>query len=394
MDLIFYDLGMTGGSILSKGELNNRDLRFLIKLAVKNNFSGNLLQNFLTFMILNDENPFSLECEKDRELDEIIKKFALKDCKIFHELFKLNLKRDDLNFNVENNNSLIGGLTKKFASAESPEELFKLIKNFYADNGVGNFAFYRAFRLDAGEDYLNIEPIINVEDVSLKDITGYELQKRELINNTDAFINNRPANNVLLYGDSGTGKSTSIKALLNDYKNSKLKIIEIYKHQFKYLPDLIAKIKTRNYKFIIFIDDLSFEESETEYKFLKAVIEGGLEVHPGNILIYATSNRRHIVREVWSDRNDMEHSGDVHRSDTLEEKLSLASRFGVAINYSSPNRNEYHEIIKNLAAKSLSADRNLDELLKGADAWEIRHGGKSGRAARQYIDYLAGLEVN
>ena len=138
----------------------------------------------------------------------------------------------------------------------------------------------------------------------------------------------------------------------------------------------------------MFIDDLSFEENESEYKYLKAVIEGGIETRPENILIYATSNRRHIIREIWSDRDDMEHNGDIHRSDTVEEKLSLASRFGIALNYSAPDRNMYHEIIKNLALKS-GIEIN-SELFKNADAWEIRHGGKSGRAARQYIDYLLG----
>ena len=394
LNLIFYELDELSISVLNslRGDKDaGVNISHLISTAIQNNFSGNLYQNFLAFIILNNTNPFSLSCERGVMLDDTIKQFAIRDCEVFHELFKLSLDKN-FNFNLNNNNSLIGAISKKFAGAASPEELFNLIKNFYETYGVGSFGFYRAFRLNTHglNNNFMIEPIVNVEDVSLSDITGYEIQKRELRANTDAFIAGRPANNVLLYGDSGTGKSTSIKALLNDYKNSKLKIIEIYKHQFQYLPDLIARIKGRNYKFIIFIDDLSFEESETEYKFLKAVIEGGLEVRPNNILIYATSNRRHIVREVWRDRDDMEHSGDVHRSDTLEEKLSLASRFGVAINYSSPSRNEYHEIIKNLAKKSLGSYKDINELLKGADAWEIRHGGKSGRAARQYIDYLAG----
>ena len=394
LNLIFYELDELSMSVLNSicdeqdGGVN---MSRLINTAIQNNFSGNLYQNFLAFIILNNINPFSLSCERGVELDDTIKQLAMHDCEIFFKLFKISSDKN-FNFNL-NNNSLIGAISKTFAAAASPEELFNLIKNFYETHGVGSFGFYRAFRLNTYGENFTIEPIINVEDVSLSDITGYELQKRELRLNTEAFIAGRPANNVLLYGDSGTGKSTSIKALLNDYKNSKLKIIEIYKHQFKYLPDLIARIKGRNYKFIIFIDDLSFEESETEYKFLKAAIEGGLEVRPNNILIYATSNRRHIVREVWRDRDDMEHSGDIHRSDTLEEKLSLASRFGVAINYSSPSRNEYHEIIKNLAKKSLGGYKDINELLKGADAWEIRHGGKSGRAARQYIDYLAGKSM-
>ncbi len=167
-------------------------------------------------------------------------------------------------------------------------------------------------------------------------------------------------------------------------------MIELYKHQFHSLSALIARIKTRSYRFIIFIDDLSFEEHEIEYKFLKAVIEGGVETRPDNILIYATSNRRHLIRETWNDRSDMEHKGDIHRSDTVEEKLSLASRFGVAINYSAPNRAQYHEIVRSLAARQLAAPIDDAALIAGANRWEIRHGGISGRTAQQYINHLSG----
>ena len=225
----------------------------------------------------------------------------------------------------------------------------------------------------------------------LSDIVGYDAQKAELTANTEAFVSGRPANNVLLYGDGGTGKSTSVKALLNEYADRGLRVIEIYKHQFRDILKLTEMLRDRNYKFVLFIDDLSFEEGEVEYKYLKAVIEGGIETRPDNILIYATSNRRHIVREIWKDRDDMEHNGDIHRSDTVEEKLSLASRFGIAINYSSPDRKMYHEIVRSLAENAGFVVN--DGLLAGADRWEIRHGGKTGRAARQYVDYLLGREV-
>ena len=214
-------------------------------------------------------------------------------------------------------------------------------------------------------------------------------QKKQLLDNTRAFVMGYPANNALLYGDSGTGKSSSIKAVLNEFYDSGLRMIEIYKHQFSMLGAVISHIKNRNYRFIIYIDDLSFEEHEIEYKFLKAVIEGGVETKPDNILIYATSNRRHIIKETWSDRNDMEFSGEVHRSDTMEEKLSLSSRFGVLINYSSPDRNEFFEIVKTLAERD-NIDMDEETLLKEANKWELRHGGLSGRTARQFVNYLAG----
>ena len=196
---------------------------------------------------------------------------------------------------------------------------------------------------------------------------------------------------MLLYGDAGTGKSTSVKALINEYYDQGLRMIEIYKHQFRDLSAVLGQIKNRNYWFIIFIDDLSFEENEVEYKFLKAVIEGGVETRPDNVLIYATSNRRHLIRETWNDRTDMEHNGDIHRSDTVEEKLSLASRFGVAINYNAPTPREYQDIVRALAARQ-GIGMEEKELLARANTWEVRHGGFSGRTAQQFVHYLEGLD--
>ena len=285
------------------------------------------------------------------------------------------------------NNSPICEYSKLLANSKSSEEFYEHITDFYKNYGVGMFALNKAFRLSNNR----ISPVknANIGDVTLNDIVGYDAQKQELRENTEAFISGRPANNVLLYGDGGTGKSTSIKALLNEYSSKGLRIIELYKHQFQEILKLTEVLRKRHYKFIIFIDDLSFEENESDYKYLKAIIEGGIETRPDNMLIYATSNRRHIVREIWKDRDDMEHNGDIHRSDTVEEKLSLSSRFGIAINYSSPTRKNYHDIVKRLAEKS-GLEFDEDKLFAGADRWEIRHGGMTGRAARQYIDYLLG----
>ena len=218
---------------------------------------------------------------------------------------------------------------------------------------------------------------------------GYSEQKEELICNTEAFVRRLPANNVLLYGDSGTGKSTSIRALANMFFDRGLRLVEVYKHQLKDLSDIISKIKNRNYRFIIFMDDLSFEEYEVEYKFLKAAIEGGFETMPENVLIYATSNRRHIVREMWQDRSDMS-AYEVHRSDTLQEKLSLFDRFGIAINFSKPTREEFFEIVLALAARHPEITLSDEEIIREAGVWEIYHGGVSGRSAQQFINYLAG----
>lgn len=218
---------------------------------------------------------------------------------------------------------------------------------------------------------------------------GYEIQKQRLVENTEAFLKGRAANNVLLYGDAGTGKSTSIKAILNRYYADGLRMIEVYKHQFKDLSRIVTEIRNRNYRFIIYMDDLSFEEFETEYKYLKAVIEGGVEPYPENVLIYATSNRRHLIRETWKDRYD-ESKEDMHRNDTVQEKLSLANRFGCQIGYFAPTPKEYEIIVKELARRYPQIQIDEEELLIQAKAWEIRHGGFSGRTAQQFINYLAG----
>ena len=197
----------------------------------------------------------------------------------------------------------------------------------------------------------------------------------------------RKANNCLLYGDAGTGKSSSIKAILNQYYDKGLRMIEVYKHQFQDLNDVIAQIKNRNYKFIIYMDDLSFEEFEIEYKYLKAVIEGGLEKKPDNVLIYATSNRRHLVRETFRDKADRDE--ELHTNDTVQEKLSLVARFGVTIYFGSPDKKMFQNIVKELA-KQNEIEMPEEELLLEANKWELAHGGLSGRTAQQFIDHLLG----
>ena len=178
-----------------------------------------------------------------------------------------------------------------------------------------------------------------------------------------------------------------IKAIANEYYGSGLRIIEVYKHQFQDLNDVIAQIKNRNYKFIIYMDDLSFEEFEIEYKYLKAVIEGGLEKKPENVLIYATSNRRHLIRETFKDKQDRDE--ELHVNDTVQEKLSLVSRFGVSIYFGSPDKKQFQKIVSTLADR-YGVRMSEDELLLKANQWELSHGGLSGRTAQQFIDYLLG----
>ena len=283
----------------------------------------------------------------------------------------------------------VQALSEKLENAADEEEFFAHVTQFYKDYGVGMFGLNKAFRISSRGDDIVFNAINNMDKVMLSDLIGYEIQKKKLVDNTEAFVEGRKANNVLLFGDSGTGKSTSIKAIVNEYYDRGLRMIEIYKHQFKDLSNVIAAIKNRNYRFIIYMDDLSFEEFEIEYKFLKAVIEGGVETKPDNILIYATSNRRHLIKETWNDRDDVEMDNGMHKSDTMEEKLSLVNRFGVTINYSKPSQKEYFGIVTGLARKA-GIKMSDEELCAEANKWELSHGGISGRTAQQFINYLLG----
>lgn len=385
-------------------------LKRLLVVATDYGFNNNLWHNYLTFFLITNENPFSLTCEKVGANDGSVNHFAKNDFKAFKALFDYDFSQIEEVLNIDcfsqiSNYHAIGkkelmynknvsekviALSSRLEAAKDENEFFDIITGFYKDYGVGMFGLNKAFRIKETPDGdIEFVPINNMEKVMLKDLVGYEIQKKKLVKNTEAFVHEKKANNALLFGDSGTGKSTSIKAIVNEYYDQGLRMIEIYKHQFKDLSNVIAKIKNRNYRFIIYMDDLSFEEFEIEYKFLKAVIEGGVETKPDNILIYATSNRRHLIKETWNDRNDMETDNGIHRSDTIEEKLSLVNRFGVTINYSKPNQKEYFHIVTELAHRQ-DIPMSDEDLCKEANKWELSHGGISGRTAQQFINYLAG----
>ena len=398
-----------------KSELIGRiyaQVKRLLDVATLYGFDNNLWHNYLTFLLMTNENSFTLTSERVGASDGSVNHFARADFGIFKRLFDFDFApiEQDLGIDCFTVLSHYQAIPKKaqmyyravseqvralaLAIDAAPDEdaVFTLMTDYYRDHGVGMFGLNRAFRIQLEGDGVAFEAINNIDAVTLDDLIGYEAQKKELRQNTESFVQGRGCNNMLLYGDAGTGKSTSVKAILNEYYDQGLRMIEIYKHQFGLLSKVIAKVKNRNYRFMIFIDDLSFEEHEVEYKFLKAVIEGGVETRPGNVMIVATSNRRHLIQETWKDRNDMEHNGDIHRSDTMEEKLSLAARFGCSICYSNPNRQQYHDIVRGIAARVPGLTMSDEELLAAANRWEIRHGGISGRTAQQFVNYLTGLK--
>ncbi len=380
----------------------------LLDLATVYGFNKNLWHNYLAFLLANTETPYTLVSEKNGASDGSVNAFAKNDLEIFRKLFnydfapleeKLGINCFDILEHFEAmekkeqiyNKSVsekVQELSEQIESAADLEEVYLAVTSFYARYGVGKLGLNKAFRINDDSAGELLIPITNTSEIVLDDLIGYELQKEKLIENTEAFVAGREANNVLLYGDAGTGKSTSVKAILNQYYGSGLRMIEVYKHQFKDLSRVISEIKNRNYRFIIYMDDLSFEDTELEYKYLKAVIEGGLEPKPENVLIYATSNRRHLVRESFKDRADQDE--DLHRNDTVQEKLSLANRFGVQIGYFKPNPKEFRHIVHELAARYPEIQLSEEQLQQQANAWELSHGGMTGRTAQQFISHLAG----
>ena len=393
-----------------------RDVNALVKrilsLATDYGFDENLWQNYLTFYLMMNENPFSITCEKVGASEGSVNALVENDFRIFRALFEYDFSqieealgihcfsqisnykaivKKELMYN-KNVSEKVRALSRALAATSDEKEFFAVLTGFYRDFGVGMFGMNKAFRIEENPmGGINFKAINNMDTVMLDDLIGYEIQKKKLVDNTKAFVSSNKANNVLLFGDSGTGKSTSIKAIVNQFYDDGLRMIEIYKHQFQYLSAVIAEIKNRNYKFIIYMDDLSFEEFEIEYKYLKAVIEGGVETRPDNILIYATSNRRHLIKESWRDRNDVDTANDKHHSDTVEEKLSLVNRFGVTISFSKPSQKEFFEIVIELARRE--GITMSDEWLRAeANKWEISHGGLSGRTARQFVNYCLGMQ--
>lgn len=382
----------------------------ILELCVDHGFEGNLWHDYLTFLLANDENAYSTSCEIVGETGGSINKVALHDSSIFKELFDYDFSAMEAGLGVDcvsmildytgsgTHGSVFNGrirdricaLARSLGQTKDAEEFKASVTQFYKEFGVGKLGLHKAFRVAHDEEGVHIVPITKIAHVQLDELVGYESAKKKLIDNTEAFVKGRRANNCLLFGDAGTGKSSSIKAILNKYYDQGLRMIEVYKHQFQDLNDVIAQIKNRNYKFIIYMDDLSFEEFEIEYKYLKAVIEGGLERKPDNVLIYATSNRRHLIRESFRDKEERDE--ELHTNDTVQEKLSLVARFGVTIYFGKPAKKEFQEIVRQLAKRN-GIEMDEEQLLLEANRWELNHGGMSGRTAQQFIDYLLGMET-
>ncbi|MCR5279121.1 MAG: ATP-binding protein [Lachnospiraceae bacterium] len=383
-------------------------VRKLLDFAGHYGFGGNLWHVYIAHLLVNCENTYSRAEELKGAVDGSVCNAVDYDMAIIKDLFNADLEELASKFGfkepelitsyrtseeeskVYNSRirSRIMELTKRLEEGKTAEAFRESLRDFYREYGVGRFGLHKAFRIEEAGGQSAIVPITNITHVRFDDLVGYESQKQKIRDNTEAFLNGLPANNCLLFGDAGTGKSSCIKAIANEYFDRGLRIIEIYKHQFKDINAVISTIKSRNYRFILYMDDLSFENFETDYKYLKAVIEGGLERKPKNVLIYATSNRRHLVDERFSER---EATDQVHARDNTEEKLSLYERFGVTVYFGGPSKDEFEDIVLNLAErKGLSIPK--ETLLTEANKWQLSHGSRSGRLAEQFVNHLLGID--
>ena len=282
----------------------------------------------------------------------------------------------------------------RFLTSTRWDECLGELKNFHRTYGCGLFARYHAFVWEKSDGQGYIKGIDSPDPITLDELVDYQSERSRVIENTLQFLKGFPSNNVLLYGDRGTGKSSTVKAILNEYHTQGLRMLEVPKAYLTDFPLIIRHLKNRTQKFIIFVDDLVFSDNEENYTSLKAVLEGGLESKTPNILIYATSNRRHLIKEYFSERAGLQssnHDEEVHAGDSMQEKLSLADRFGINVVFSSPDQNKYLKIVNGIAARR-NLDIDQERLHREALQWALWYNGRSARTARQFVDWIAGHE--
>lgn len=405
---------MENGDMTIEGFINKYNDFYFVLLNSDNSY----FKDYMIEKIIFDENAYSLlKCESldfvvQNDLKNLLTLSAVSACDIkkytksyfkalgqeycdIEELPAWNTLRENCdNEKDKKYPKHIEDLISLFRQNNNTRELSNALLDFHKRYGTGEFARFKAFTWEEIREEKFLRGIESPDPIELKDLIGYEIKREIIIENTLQFINGFPANNMLLYGDRGTGKSSTVKALLNKYYTDGLRIIEIPKEYLTDFPEIIRILKDRPQKFIIFIDDLTFEDGETGYTALKAVLEGSVEAKPKNVLIYATSNRRHLVKEYFHERRGLTSSDaneEVHASDTIEEKLSLADRFGITVVFSSPTQDEYLEIIEGLV-KNRGISIDLEELKRQAIEWERQHNGRSARTARQFVDFLEGKQ--
>src|SRR5215204_4571089 len=369
------------------------------RLAIKDErLLSDAWQSHLVGRILDDEDPFSLAAERGEIIPSVLG-HAGRDLPTLREMFALDAAA--LLGRVESAAPELAGIWVPWTDPEPLEEsprhaiarklsaagdwgaCAELLAGHYARHGAGPFGHHSAFHWREGR----LMAVSRPDPVRLAELVAYEHEREPLIRNTERFLAGLPAHHALLYGLPGTGKSSTVKAIMNEYAQEGLRLVEVKKEDLAELQVVLEALGERGRRFVLFVDDLSFEEHEVEYKALKALLEGSVEEPPENVRLYATSNRRNLIRETFSERGDGSAGDDVHARDTMQEKLSLAARFGLRLTFPSPDQARYLEIVAGLAR-----ERGLiipeEELRERALLWDRWHAGRSGRTARQFVDEL------
>lgn len=386
--LVFQDLSTDEFLVdMLTTDLSNASFKSrALKLAEDDGITGEILLIFLMNKIIEQDNIFTRLASKGTSPGLSLLKALENDWQVLHQIciYLKSAVKQDMFYNsyqpsVANDISKPLAILEVICSDKTPLEKTQALQQFYYSNSYGLMAKYQAFiwRKTNG-----LQGVKSRNEHGLDALIGYESQKDLLRSNTESFLAGNPANNVLLYGERGTGKSSSIKALTKEYAQKGLRLVEIGRKEFNYLPEIMLELSNYGCKFILVLDDLSFEGNEVEYKQLKSYIDGALEEKPENVLIYATSNRRNLINEKWS-----EQTGDeMHVRDSINERISLADRFGLKIFYPAPNQDEYLQIVEGLAEKMLPNDElSVDDLHQEAIKWERSASGRSGRTAKSFI---------
>lgn len=353
------------------------------KVEEYSNFTRKLLEkseNFSDYiwnLIMFDENIYVRKLASKEIISNMLKQCVLHELQTLQEI--ATITSQDIRNEIEYNGFMAEWSTNieydfNEMYEERMEKLFTVGYGIYSNNIM--------FTYDKGK----VVPVKYADNIKLSSHIGYERERKRIIDNTYAFIKGKPAANVLLYGDAGTGKSSTVKAIVNEYANEGLRMIEVRKGNLLEIPKLIEELANNPLKFILFIDDLSFAKNNEEIGALKAILEGSVTAKTSNVVIYATSNRRHLVQESFSERE----GDDIHRNETIQEQISLSDRFGLSICFSKPGKKEYLDIIHGLLEEYEVKDiENIDML---AEQHAMSRGGRSGRTARQFVEYLKSIE--
>ncbi|WP_231040351.1 ATP-binding protein [Pectinatus frisingensis] len=373
--------------------LQHSFLSALVQQSEQLGLSGQLFSAYIIYLLSEGNNLAAASIRQGKFPDKSLQKLLKIDMEVIYPYLKIDLLGDNKIIDIVNayspvktcSNELYALLSQSLSQTQSAEEATLCLLDHYKKFGSGKMAHYRAFYWNNNS---GLNGIKYFESIKMSDLIGYDRQKQTLIDNTIAFIKNKPANNVLLVGARGTGKSSGVKALINEYYEKGLRLLQITREQIKLLPDIMEHLRQlAGYKFIVFLDDLSFNETETEYKYLKSVIEGGISSIPSNVVLYATSNRRHLIKETWNDREDTQ--DELYRNDSVNESISLSDRFGIIIVYDAPNQDEYLQIIDSYLQKTGIKLDNKQLRIEGL-RWELTHSGRSGRVARQFVNWYLG----